>query len=94
MDVCKITIEKLDEKNYVVWAALMEALLVARGLSQYIVGIVPLPTVTDAGFPVTSKEKNECRALLMCSISQLYVPMVLGTNERYNMWKKLKDFFK
>lgn len=94
MDNTSYKIEKLNGKNYIVWAKQMEWQLAAKGLWKYVESLFRLPAVTAETYGRIKKEKDSCVALIGCSIESQIVPMIITEDDPHKMWKKLKESFK
>ena len=55
MDTSKLTIEKLNDKNYIIWSAQVKAILAAKGLLQYIEMDIATPRASDADYAKTKR---------------------------------------
>lgn len=77
MDSTKIVVDKLMEKNYLMWSAPMEALMEARGVYKHISGEADMEG-TQAGY---AHQNNVARALIICSLSPQYVAVVLSEKD-------------
>jgi len=93
MDVGKLSIEKLNSKNYIIWAAQVEAVLAAKGLWNYVEQQVALPNATATNYSAEKQKQEQCRALILCSIETQYIPLVVKEKEPHSMFKKLKDAY-
>lgn len=89
MDTGKVVIEKLNGKNFLIWAAQIEALLFARGLWQYLEMEVQLPPPESDKHAQAVRDKNMARATIICSLESEYVAMVAGDKNPKRMWDKL-----
>ena len=101
METGKITITKLNGANCLIWSTQLEALLRARGLRKYVaeqgsttmVGTSESTAAAGAkpDEALTSKQRSEVRAAIICTIEAECIPMVAGDMEPCVMWKKLSD---
>ena len=65
MDTSKLTIEKLNDKNYIIWSAQVKTVLAAKGLLQYIEMDIATPRAADADYAKIKREKNQIIATLL-----------------------------
>jgi len=94
MDIGKLSIEKLNSKNYIIWSAQIEAVLAAKGIWHYVEGEVELPATDAANYAAEKQKKDQYRALILCSIETQYIPLVVKSEEPYKMFKQLEDAYK
>jgi len=92
--VSKLSVEKLNGKNYIVWAAQMESLLAAKGTWKYVESTITLPAPGTGEYSRIKKEQESFRAFIMCTIEGHYVPMIITEKDSHKTWMKLKLSFK
>lgn len=85
--------EKLNARNYRVWAAQIKAILAAKGLLKYIQLRSDTPRETvDKEF--VDKEKQQVIATLLCTIDAKYVELIMDKENPYEMWQTLEKSHK
>ena len=89
----KLSVEKLNARNYRVWAAQIKAILAPKGLLKYIQLRSDTPRETvDKEF--VEVEKQQVIATLLCTIYAKYVELIMDNDSPYEMWQTLEKSHK
>ena len=93
MDTSKLSVEKLNGKNYRIWAAQIKAILSTKRLIHYIRIKSETPRdATDKDF--VEREKQQVVATLLCTIEAKFVQLIMDKEEPHEMWHILENSHK
>jgi len=88
----KYTIEKLTDKNYLVWSTQIQLVLESKGLWKYVDGTVLSSAGTDA--EKEHRERRQCLAEMILNIDTKFVASVMTKREPKDVWDTLKAMHK
>lgn len=86
------TIEKLTDKNYLVWSTQMQLVLESKGLWKFVDGTARGRAATDTDKDY--REKRQCLAEMILNIDTKFVSSVMSKREPKDVWDALKAMHK
>ena len=86
------TIEKLTDKNYLVWSTQMQLVLESKGLWKFVDGTASGRAATDANKDY--RERRQCLAEIILNIDTKFVSSVMSKKEPKDVWDTLKAMHK
>jgi len=87
----KYVIEKLTDKNYLVWATRVELVLEAKGLWRYVDGSA---VTENEDREKVHREKRQCLAEMILNIDSKFVAAVMNIKDPKDVWDRLKAIHK
>lgn len=89
----KYAIQKLTDKNFLVWSTQVQLVLEAKDLWKYVEDSYT-PATSEAGKAKQRQERRQCLAEIVLNIDTKYVAAVMRKNSPKDAWNTLQEMHK